>query len=122
MVFPRCRIGRRTVWQLPHNSERMMLRSCAGSIPSAFFMDFGFGSWNGPGQAAGRADEEIAGERPGKSAQIRIERGLALVHALVLRVVAIFCSVLAAEHHAVAGGAGNAVARERPVPCKLGNR
>ncbi len=70
-------------------------------------------------ELVGRADQEAAGERPGKSREVGIERLLALEHAGVLRVSAIFRFVRLAEHHAVAGGAGHAVARQRAVMREL---
>ncbi len=61
------------------------------------------------------AEEKAAGECRGKSGEVGIEKRLALAHAFVLRGVAILGVVGFAEHHVVAGGAGDAVAGQRAV-------
>ncbi len=73
-------------------------------------------------ELVGLADQEAAGEGLGEVFEPRIERFLALFDAFVLRVAGDFLGVLLAQHHVMAGGAGNAVARQRAIRRVRGRR
>ena len=86
MVLPADSTGRCTVWQVPHNSELMMFTLCAGSIPIAFFIGLIFGCSNGPYSRSGGPTRKLPVNVLANLVEARIEHGLTLVHALVLRI------------------------------------
>ena len=88
------------VWQLPHIRESLMYASYFGSSPSDVFIGWVeiVSSSNGPPITLGRAERELSGDR--------------MLEKVLQRVLA---GRRAIADDAVAGGAADAVARQRPV-------
>ncbi len=66
-------------------------------------------------EPAGRSEQEIAGERPRQPGESRVRPFLPCVDTRILRLRLCGGGRFLAEHHAVAGGAGNAIARQRRI-------
>ena len=56
------------MWQVPHTSGLVIVVSCTGVMPSAFSIGFCLGLLERADQLVGGADQEAAGEGPGKAA------------------------------------------------------